>query len=100
MWNAVFETLEILEIYQDIEIILLKEEPELSPVDREYVLFFMNECWRAIGPIDMTASCSLISVLRYQKTRCFICSENEFVDKGMPSDALAVTYFPGNELDW
>lgn len=31
---------------------------------------------------------------------CFICIDEEYYEKGIPSDRFAVKYFPENELNW
>ncbi|MDD2467950.1 MAG: hypothetical protein PHI97_28560 [Desulfobulbus sp.] len=81
------------------EIFLIKE-CNVPPIEREYVLFRYNHLWKAMGPVDMTVASALVRVFHSMNIRCFICLEEEFQDKGLPSDSMAVIYFPENELSW
>ena len=68
--------------------------------DWDYVLFRHDHQWKAAGPVDYSTANTLVQTFNSLDIRCFICLEEEFQEKGVPSDSMAANYFPENELDW
>lgn len=76
------------------------EKHHALPTDQDYVLFRYDHQWKAMGPTDETVATALVRAFHSMNIRCFICLEEEFRFKGLPSDSKAVNYFPENELSW
>lgn len=98
MLQKIFEAISSVHPDYSIDIILLKTEHYM--VDREYVLFYVDQSWSVIGPVDYMTSNILVKTFKAEGIRSFISCEEEFIEKGTPHDFFAIDYFPENELNW
>ncbi|WP_448873200.1 hypothetical protein [Desulfobulbus propionicus] len=99
MWNRIIATLNADKVKYSLDLLLL-HSPKGSLEDPEYVLFYEDSHWRAVGPVDYPVANALIGECDALGLPCFICCEEEFMEKGLPADPLAVDYFPQDEEGW
>lgn len=71
----------------------------MEPVN-EFFLWYFDCIWHACGPICSSSSDELKRIFCDMQIMCFICIDEEYYEKGIPSDRFAVKYFPENELNW
>lgn len=99
MWNKTVATLNAYKVKCSVNVLFLRY-PEGGLEDPEYVLFYEDDAWRVAGPVEYSVANALIGECHAKGLRCFICCEEEFIEKGLPADPLAVDYFPQDEEDW